>query len=259
MQDVQVLAGAEDFTLGDGDVGALIIHGFTSSPQVVRPLGVYLADRGIATVAPRLPGHGTTWEDLGTRRADDWVDAVEAAFGRLADAKEEVFVIGFSFGAALAVDLVARHQDRVAGLAMLASYLKTDDPRRFLAPVIPRVLKSVPGVGNDTADPDGERELVYDRVPTAAAHQMLQVTKKARAALGSISVPLLVLHGRNDHTAKPFNAELVYNSVASEDKELVWLERSYHVLPFDYDRDRVLEATYRFIAGRSERLEAVEQ
>ncbi|MFN2390212.1 MAG: alpha/beta hydrolase [Actinomycetota bacterium] len=250
--DVEVLAGAEAFALGEGPVGALIIHGFTSSPQVVRPLGSYLSERGIAAVAPRLPGHGTTWEDLAVRRDRDWIAAVEAAFDELAAVKERVFVVGFSFGASLAVDLVARRQGRVAGLVTIATYLRSDDPRRFLSGIVPRVLKTIPGVGNDTADPEGEREIVYDRIPTSAIHQMLRVTKRARAALGSITVPVLVVHGRNDHTAKPFNARLVYDSVASTDKELVWLDRSYHVLPFDHDRDQLFEVTYRFIRDRSD-------
>ena len=46
MQEVQVQAGAEAFAFGDGPVGALLIHGFTGSPQGLRELGDYLAERG---------------------------------------------------------------------------------------------------------------------------------------------------------------------------------------------------------------------
>ncbi|HEX2240474.1 MAG TPA: alpha/beta fold hydrolase [Actinomycetota bacterium] len=251
MKTAKVLEGAEEFSLGEGPVGALIIHGFTSSPQVVRPIGAYLAERGIHAVAPRLPGHGTTWQDLGTCNERQWVEAVDSAFEELAATKEEVFIVGFSFGAALGIDLAARKQERVAGLATLASFLGTKDPRRFLAPVMSRVLKSIPGVGNDTADPEGDREIVYDRVPTAAVQCMLRFTKRARRALPQINCPLLVIHGRNDHTAPPLWAQVIHDTASSEKKDLVWLERSFHVLPFDYDREELLSRTFDFIKEHS--------
>lgn len=254
MKAAKVLEGAEEFSLGEGPVGALILHGFTSSPQVVRPIGAYLASRGIHAVAPRFPGHGTTLEDLSSCNETQWTDAVHRSFEELASAKEEVFVIGFSFGAALAIDLVAQNQERVAGLATLASFLGSKDPRRFLAPVIRRVVKSLPGVGNDTADPQGERELVYDRVPTAAVHRMLRFTKRVRRKLPEITCPVLVVHGRNDHTAPPMWAQLIFDSVSSDKKELVWLERSFHVLPFDYDREELLARTFDFVKENSRAL-----
>lgn len=253
MAKVEIVAGAEDFALGDpsAPTAALIIHGFTSSPQVVRPIGQFLADRGIRAVGPRLPGHGTSWQDLNACNEAMWIQTAQDAFEKLAVQHERVFVVGFSFGAALAIDLVARHQERVAGLIVLASFLHTKDPGRFLLPVVRYLIKSLPGVGNDTADPAGDREIVYDRVPTGAAHCMLRFTKRARRALPSLRVPILIVHGRNDHTAHPSNASLIYDSVTSDDKEIVWLERSYHVLPFDYDRAEMFERTYRFIAERA--------
>ena len=253
MAKVEILPGADEFALGHpgAPTAALIIHGFTSSPQVVRPIGQHLADRGIYSVGPRLAGHGTSWQELNSCNEAMWMESAQSAFDRLLSDRDRVFVIGFSFGAALAIDLVSRHQDRVAGLVLLGSFLHTKDPRRFFSPVVRYLVKSLPGTGNDTADPEGEREIVYDRLPTAATYCMLRFVKRARRALPSIRVPVLVLHGRNDHTAHPSNATLIYDSVASDDKQIVWLERSYHVLPFDYDREQLLEQIYRFISERA--------
>jgi carboxylesterase len=250
MAEVRILEGAEEFALGDGPVGALLVHGFTGSPQGLRGLGEYLAERGVAVVAPRLPGHGTTWEDLNTRTADEWVHAVDAAFHKLAVEKEQVFLVGLSFGAALALELAARYPDRVAGVVTLAGLVFTKDPRRFAAPVIKRLVRSLPGVSNDIADPDG-KEIAYERLPTGAAHWMLRFLKTARTGLAAINCPILVMHGRNDHTVEPGNAPFIIKSVSSTDKELVWLERSYHVVTLDFDRDEVFERTYKFIKERA--------
>lgn len=249
MQELKVLEGAEEFSLGQGPTGALLVHGYTGSPHSMRPLGDYLADRGIGCFGLRLPGHGTSWEDLGTRTSSEWVEAVNLAYEKMKTEHDEVFVVGLSFGAALSLDLASRRSD-VPGLVSIAGFLMTKDPRRFVAPVISRVLKSVPGVGNDICDPDS-RELCYDRVPTATTLRMLNFTKSVRENLSDITCPVLIMHSHNDHTAHPANAELIHSRVSSTDKELIWFDRSYHVLTLDHDRQAVYERTYEFIKERS--------
>ena len=164
----EILAGAEEFSLAGGSVGALLVHGFTGSPQGLRDLGDYLAARDIAVEGIRLPGHGTTWQDLNTRRPHEWVEAVEQGYAKVAEGRDKVFLVSLSFGSALAIDFAARHPEKVAGLVSLAGFVLTKDPRRFLSPVIRRVARSIPGVGGDIADPD-MREVAYDRLPTTAA------------------------------------------------------------------------------------------
>jgi carboxylesterase len=244
--EIKVLEGAEEFAMGSGPVGALLVHGFTGSPQSMRPLGEYLAAKGIAVAAPRLPGHGTTWQDLNTRTGIEWSDTVETSFKHLASQTEEIFVVGLSFGTALSLNLAADHPDEISGIVTLAGMVYTKDPRRFLAPVIARLLPSLPGVSNDIADPEG-RELAYDRVPTRATLSLLKTIKEAQRALPRIKAPILVMHGRNDHTVHPSNAPFIIDRIGSEDKELVWLEKSYHVITLDFDKDHVFERTYNFI------------
>lgn len=250
MDQIKIIEGAEGYSLGEGPVGALFCHGFTSSPQNMRLLADYLVDRGISVRAPLLPGHGTTWQDLNSKTTADWAGAIEDAFHGLRAECDEVFLVGLSFGGALALDLAARYPDAISGVVTLAGFVATKDPRRFLTPVIRHLVRSLPGVGNDIADPE-LKEIVYDRFPTSAAHFMLKQVNKARLGLPAVTAPILVLHGRNDETVPPFNAQLIYDTVASTDKELVWLERSKHVITLDHDRNEVFDRTYRFIEEHS--------
>ncbi|HVF54137.1 MAG TPA: alpha/beta fold hydrolase [Actinomycetota bacterium] len=247
---IDIIAGAEEFELGEGPIGALLIHGYTGSPQGLRGLGEHLADRGVAVMAPRLPGHGTTWQDLNTRRPEEWVHHVEEAFTRMAAEREQVFLVALSFGAALALNLAAHYPDRIAGIVTLAGWVHTKDPRRFLAPVIRKVTASLPGAGNDIADPS-QREIVYDRLPTSSTYYTLKFLKHVKANLGAVRSPILVIHSRNDHTVHPSNADAIINGVSSEDKELVWLDDSYHVITLDHDREKVFTKTFEFIRSRS--------
>ncbi|MBA2311481.1 MAG: alpha/beta fold hydrolase [Actinobacteria bacterium] len=250
MQEVEVIEGAEEFEVGDGRVAVLLVHGFTGSPQGMRLLGEHLAGNGFTVRAPRLAGHGTTWQDLSTYSSDDWVASVDDAFHTLTRAHARVFVAGLSFGAALALDLAARYPDRVAGVVALSGLIRPTDPRRFFAPAIARVVKSVRGVGNDIADPS-QKELAYDRLPAAATVSMLRFLKRARLGLGAVRSSTLVVHSRIDHVVHPSNARIIYKSVSSTDKELVWLDRSYHVITLDCERERVFETVQRFLKERA--------
>jgi carboxylesterase len=227
----------------------LLIHGFTGSPQGMREMGEYLAGKGMAVVAPRLPGHGTTWQDLNGRSSEEWVGAVDTAFEHLASQTEEIFVVGLSFGAALSLDLVQRHPDRIAGVVTLAGMVFSKDPRRHLAPLIARLVSSIPGVGNDIFD--GVEEIAYDRVPTRATYSMLRFIKGVQDRLPEIDTPILVIHAHQDHTVHPDNAQHIYDRVSSKDKELVWLDRSFHVITLDVERAMVFERTLDFIKERS--------
>lgn len=244
MSELKVLEGCEEFAFGEGPTGALLVHGFTGSPQGLRELGEYLSERGIAVAAPRLPGHGTSWQDLNTIKTHEWIETVNASYEHLAAQTEEVFLVGLSFGAALCMDLAARKD--VAGIVTLAGFLHTKDPLRHLAPVLSRLLKSVKGVGNDISDPD-QKELAYDRLPTKGTYEMLKQLKRSQAALPHVTAPLLVIHGSQDHTVYPGNAQYIVDRVASTEKEILFLENSYHVITLDREKELVFERTFNFI------------
>ena len=248
MSELKVLEGCEEFAFGEGPTGALLVHGFTGSPQGLRELGEYLSKRGVAVAAPRLPGHGTTWQDLNTIGTHEWIQTVDASYEHLAGQTEEVFLVGLSFGAALCMDLAARKE--VAGIVTLAGFLHTKDPLRHLAPVLSRLVRSVKGVGNDISDPT-QKEIAYDRLPTKGTYAMLQQLKRSQAALPKVTAPLLVIHGRQDHTVHPDNAQYIVDRVASEEKEILFLENSYHVITLDREKELVFERTYNFIKERA--------
>lgn len=250
MAEAAVMPGAEDIDVGSGPAGALLVHGFTSTPQSLRPLGERLASVGMRVSGPRLPGHGTAWEDLNRRDHRDWTAAVEGAYLRLSAACDEVFVVAMSFGVALAVDLCARRPGGVAGLVAISGLVATRDPRRHLAAVIRRITPTVAGVANDIADPTG-KELAYDVLPTAATHSMLRFLRRARTALPRVTCPVLVMQSRRDHVVEPRNAVIIHDSVGAADRRIVWYERSYHVLTLDYDRADVYEQTVRFVKEHS--------
>src|SRR5687767_7503545 len=94
-----------------GQVGVLLIHGFTASPTQLRLVGTDLHQRGLTVSAPLLPGHGTTLADLSKQHWQDWVRHVELALTDLKSRCSAVFVAGISLGSLLTLYLAAEHPD----------------------------------------------------------------------------------------------------------------------------------------------------
>src|SRR3954452_23036284 len=90
-----------DATSPHGRVGVLLSHGFTGSPASMRPWAEHLAAQGYAVSLPRLPGHGTTWQEMNRTTWADWYAEVERAFLALANQVDTVVVGGLSMGGAL--------------------------------------------------------------------------------------------------------------------------------------------------------------
>lgn len=239
-----VRPGAEAFRHEAGPIGALLLHGFSGSPASLRPFGDWLADRGVSSICPLLPGHGTDdWRDLATVRWNDWEHAARDALDDLAGRCSTVVAVGLSMGGALALHLGVTSPERLAGVAVVNPYVR--DPRLLPAPALRFVLPSVKGVGNDIAKP-GQDEVCNDRIPVAALATLSRFLRTVVGELPSMRLPLLVFSSRTDHTARPANSRLVAARVGSARKELVRLANSFHVATLDHDADLIFETTLTF-------------
>ena len=87
--------------VGTTDVGVLVLHGFTGNPSSMRRLAEAMVALGHHVEMPRLPGHGTTIDDMLDTGWADWSGEVAAAHARLAERVESIVVMGLSMGGAL--------------------------------------------------------------------------------------------------------------------------------------------------------------
>jgi len=245
----RLIPGAEAFRFdAGGPAGVLLQHGFTGSPASLRPLGEWLAERGVSSVGPRLPGHGTTWQELETTTWQEWVDESERALVELSERCPTVVVAGLSMGATIALHLAVRHPDRVKGVAAVNPSIRRRD--LVLAPVARLFTRTVRGIGGDIKRP-GADEIHYDRTPLRAATQLGKLLRVARRGLPDLRVPLLVFSSVEDHVVRPVNSKLVMDMAGSQRKEMVRLANSYHVATLDYDADLIYERLLDFVRDLS--------
>ena len=241
-----ILPGAEPFNHDGSDVGVLLCHGFTGTPQSLRPWGEYLSDRGYSVRLPLLPGHGTTWQEMNNTRWEDWYACVDVAFRQLHETCERVVVCGLSMGGALTLQLAQGHGPRISGLVLVNPAVKFDDPRTRLLPVLKHLLGSTGAIGNDVKK-EGVTELAYTRTPLKAAHSQFVAWQSVVRDLPEVTQPVLLLRSPQDHVVPASSSALILSRISSLDVTEILLEDSYHVATIDNDAPRIFDESAKFI------------
>ncbi len=227
-------------------VGVLLCHGFTGAPASMIPWGEYLAGQGFGVAVPRLPGHGTTWQEMNRTGSQDWYGELDRSFDKLRANCDQVVVGGLSMGGALALLLAANRQQEVSGIVSVNISVDNRDPRRHALPLLKRIVPSFPGIAGDIKKP-GVDEPGYDRLPLRAAHELIGLYKELRPNLPRVTQPLLVFRSSVDHVADPGSHDIVMREVSSRDLTERILENSYHVATLDNDAPAIFEESAEFV------------
>lgn len=243
---MSVLPGAEPFSHSGSRTGFLLSHGFTGSPVSLRPWAEHLAARGLTVRLPRLPGHGTSWQEMNRTQWQDWYAEVERAFAELKAACDHIFVGGLSMGGALVTRLAQEHLADVTGVVLVNPAIKVEDPRMRALPIIKSVLPSLPGIGNDIKKP-GQDEGAYDRIPLRALHSQTKLWATVIKDLPAVTQPVLLIRSVTDHVVPASSSALILSRISSTDVTEVLLHDSFHVATLDNEAPRVLAETDAFI------------
>ena len=241
-----VLPGAEPIDLPGGPVGALLCHGFTGTTQSMRPWAEHLAGAGLTVAAPRLPGHGTTWQDMNTTSFDDWYAALATAFDDLRARCSTVFVMGLSMGGTLVLRLAEERGGQVAGVVVVNTSLASERKDAKLLPLLSRVVPSFPGIASDIAKP-GVTELAYDRLPLKAALSLQRAWPVVRRDLPRITAPVLVYRSAVDHVVEPVSGRALLEGLAGGRVEERVLADSFHVATLDHDAPAIFAGSLDFV------------
>lgn len=229
---------SEPYEGGSGPLGVLLVHGFTSTPQSMRPWADHLEHEGFRVSLPRLPGHGTRWQELNETVWTDWYEAANRAFARLAAECDHVFLAGLSMGATLCLRLAEEHGAAVSGLTVVNPVVNHPDPRLRVLPILKRITPSLGAIANDIARP-GSVEVAYRRTPLRAMHSQLDLWAVVRRDLRRIDQPLLIYRSVQDHVVDASSVPIITLGISSHDVEVVSLQRSYHVATLDYEDELI--------------------
>ncbi len=246
-----LLQGAEPFFFPGGEVGCLLVHGFTATPQEVRGLGEHLARTGYTVLGVRLAGHGTRWQDLARSRWRDWYASVASGYHLLRGQCAQLFVLGMSTGGDLAL-ILSTEYDLDGVVTMSAPYQLPPNPTlRLLYPILipvsaflPKLQKGPP----DFRDPSAAATRVaYDCYPLRAVREFGLMLEAMRAALPTVRVPVLSMHSLEDDFIPHGDMDRIQAGLGSSDKHKFSVEHSNHIITCDAARGQVFEQAEAFI------------
>lgn len=231
----------------DSSVGVLVVHGFTGTPASV--VGVYdaMADAGYHVEMPRLPGHGTTIDDLLTTSWADWAAEIDRSHHELARRADRIVVVGQSMGATLILAMALEQPD-LAGVVCInpATQARDTDTMEMIDDFIEDGIAVVPGEGSDIADPDSH-DVSYDGTPLLPLQSLVRdginpITHR----FGELTMPLRLFTSRQDHVVPPTDSTHLAATYGGP-VDHTWLERSYHVATRDYEREFVFSESLGFV------------
>ena len=237
---------SDPFWAEGGRTGILVLHGFTGSPASVLPWAEFLAASGYSVSAPRLPGHGTRWQDLNKTTWFDWYGQAEASLIDLASRVDRIFLAGLSMGGALSVRLAERHPELISGLILVNPALV--DPHGLIrrSSILRFFKATLKPTDSDIAKPDPPVH-GYAETPLRALYSLSLLLADIRPRLAKIEIPILLFRSIQDHVVPSASSEAILHEARSFDKKLILLENSYHVATLDYDAEIIHEQSLAFI------------
>ena len=231
--------------------GCLLIHGFTGAPKEMRWMAEYLNQQGFSCLGVRLTGHATRPEDMIRSRYTDWMASVEDGYHLLSGITDRIYLVGLSMGGILSL-LMSTKLDVVGVVAMSTPY---QIPVNYPAWVLRLLSKFVPYQPKDKEEPGATwfdkaayaEHVSYPQNPVRSGAELQLLLSEMRAALPKVSVPVLLIHSKNDTYVLPENMEHIYADLTTPDKTKLYVTEAGHVVTRDAARGQVFEAAKDFI------------
>ncbi|GEM_PF-110989 len=142
---------------------------------------------------------------------------------------------------------------RIAGVvAMSTPYKLPDDPRlRWIKQIswfLPYMPKGPEDPGSDWFDKEAfKQHISYPQNPVRSIWELTQLIAEMQASLPQVTVPVLLIHSRDDSYVIKDSMQLIYEHLGSTDKQMVWVEGGGHVITEEPTRGQVFEAAADFI------------
>jgi carboxylesterase len=239
-----------------GAPAVLALHGFGATPEEVQLVVEVAAELGLRALAPLLPGHGVSVQDLARTRWKDWRQAANGALEQLLASHGPAIVVGSSMGSLLALELAADRPGDVLGLGILAPPLRLTWPFPSLGLQLVCALGipdfNLPKLGGpDIRDAVlRRRQVTYAAQPAYAGNEVRLAGQRLEARLAEIRCPAFIAHGRHDHVCPVESARRVYAGLGTPawEKELLILPRSYHIITRDIERGQLRTRLHRFLS-----------
>jgi carboxylesterase len=244
--------GKPIFINKNSDIGILMIHGFTSTPDEFKELAIHLAEKGFSVSAPLVAGHGTTPQDLMKTTPQDWINSVRESYLKLKEISKNVLIIGNSFGSNLAIQLTRETKNEPMAIITLGApiFLKHHKfilSRLYSYGFFVKYYSKPPRLYR-TDFIDMLDEVTYPKIPIKSLRYFLGFIKKqTKPNLEDIKIPALVVHSDTDPVVNPKSATYIYEHLGSDFKRIYWFRSKFHTATADENKSELFNKIIDFI------------
>lgn len=231
--------------------GVVLLHGLLDCPFTLRELATHLQKKGMLCRAMLTPGHGTHPQDLFSVSYNDWIATMQYGITSLQSEVEQIFIIGYSTGAALALYQALYQPDTLSGIVLLSPAIKLK-PIIELAVFLHNVKRKIGLKQTDWLSTTEEIDYVkYQSIPTEAVRQVSELTALIRHAhrQKSCSIPMLMALSKDDETTCSESARHFFSQTQHDKNKLIWYAMQQD--HFDDKRIIIRNSTYPELNIRS--------
>lgn len=209
----------------------LFVHGFPSSPATYQHTAKEAFKNGYDVYVPKLPGFASDPNIFTKTRFTDWFDYLINYYKTIRPQYDQFYVVGTSMGGAMTLKIaeVTSGTDLVpTAIATLAAPVFLNKPskgivKQPLTPLLKPVSLFTKALNPSLKSPidedlDGmENWIGYHGVFPKQLHSMIQNLKVISKNLPKITLPVYMIHDRNDKTVPFANMYFIANKIGSAD------------------------------------------
>ncbi len=231
----------------------MLIHGLSGSTADMQCIADKMVGAGYRVLNVSLPGHGTKPEALLSIKMQDWIDEVESQINTCA---QDVFIVGQSMGALLSLHCAEKYPDKIKGIALLSPAIRLYGGlnRLFMSLLyVYSMVLPIPDIyytkvnGADIADPEEKKNYgAYNKIPLKTLVEFEHLRRLVLNKLDMVVVPVLMVYSINDHTIANDAVERIDRKIRSTIKNTVVLNKSFHVISVDMDKELVVSTIFEF-------------
>ena len=234
--------------------GVVLVHSYLSLPEEVRFVAKELRKKGYWVYVVRLPGHGTSAEDLATRVCTEWVEAVETGYVLMSCLCKHVIVGGVGLGGSLSLDLAARVPEVKGAFAVSPPYTLKNYSTNFMPgrDVWNRILNRLNRGEDQEKYLDfsyGNSLINYVENPVEGIRQIGDYLDSLMKSYEKIQQPVFVIQADKNPVVEPEGSRKVYGKIGSKNKEFSLFSSEQHILVNGDEGPRVIRKIIAFIQG----------